>query len=217
MLRPRLIVSLLIENNRLVKTINFKNPRYIGDPLNAVRIFNEKFCDELVLFDIGVTKNDTEINFDLLRKVASVSNMPLCYGGGIRDIQTAEKLIHLGFEKVSISSEFLSNPNLIEKISHKLGTQSIVVTLDIEAKRSLFGRGHFIRQIGSRQKIEKNPLEMALFASELGAGEIIFNSVSDDGMQSGYDLSFAKSISNNLKVPVTFLGGCGELQHMSIC
>ena len=168
-----------------------------------------------MLFDIGVTKNDTEINFDLLRKVASVSNMPLCYGGGIRDIQTAEKLIHLGFEKVSISSEFLSNPNLIEKDFSQAWDSKYRSYIGYRSEAFTFGRGHFIRQIGSRQKIEKNPLEMALFASELGAGEIIFNSVSDDGMQSGYDLSFAKSISNNLKVPVTFLGGCGELQHMS--
>ena len=215
MLRPRIIVSLLIENNRLVKTKRFDEPRYIGDPLNAVRIYNEKRCDELVLFDIGASKNGRSINYDLLSKIASVSNMPLCYGGGINDVEAAEKLVHLGFEKVSVSSAFLARPFLIEEIAKILGSQSVVTTLDVVERRSLLGSKHVI---GNKQNVNtefKDPLAAAKLACELGAGEIIFNSVSMDGMQKGYDLEFARQIKGIVNVPVSFLGGCGELTDMS--
>lgn len=215
MLRPRIIVSLLIENDRLVKTKNFGEPRYIGDPLNAVRIYNEKLCDELVVFDIGACIKSKSISFKLLSKIASVSNMPLCYGGGINDVETAEKLVHFGFEKVSLSSAFLARPLLVEEIAKKLGSQSVVTTLDIAERRGLWGSKYII---GNKQSVDtelKDPFLAAKLACELGVGEIIFNSITSDGMQKGYDLDFAKQIKGVVDVPVSFLGGCGELTDMS--
>jgi cyclase len=204
-----------MENNRLVKTKRFGEPRYIGDPLNAVRIYNEKHCDELVLFDIGASAKDKSINYELLSKIASVSNMPLCYGGGVDNIETAEKLIHLGFEKVSLSSAFLARPSLIEEIAKKIGSQSVVVTIDIAERRSLFGTNYTVENKQNLTSELKDPLVTAKLACDLGAGEIIFNSVSRDGLQNGYDLDFAKKIKGTLNVPISFLGGCGELSDMS--
>jgi cyclase len=204
-----------MENNRLVKTKRFDEPRYIGDPLNAVRIYNEKYCDELVLFDIGASAKYKSINYELLSKIASVSNMPLCYGGGIDNVETAEKIIHLGFEKVSLSSAFLARPLLIEEIAKKIGSQSVVVTIDVAEKRSLFGAKYTVQSKQNLNSELKDPLVTAKLARDLGAGEIIFNSVSRDGLQNGYDLDFVKKIKGNLNVPLSFLGGCGELSDMS--
>ncbi len=215
MLRPRVIVSLLIENGRLVKTIKFGSTRYIGDPLNAVRIYNEKFCDELIVYDIAATPNNTSVNFELLSKFASVSNMPLCYGGGIKEITTAEKLVNLGFEKISISSEFLINPNIVTDIAKKIGSQSVVVTLNVLKHKSLFNKKYFLKNKSGDAPQNTDPLSAAQLAVELGAGEIVFNCVDMDGVQKGYDLDFVKQIKDRLTTPVSFLGGCGELSDMT--
>ena len=132
MLRPRIIPSLLIHKNGLVKTINFKDPKYIGDPINVVRIFNEKEVDELMLFDIDASVNQNEPNYKTIENIASECRMPLCYGGGIKNVEQAKKIFSLGVEKVSISSAAISNPNLIKEIVKKVGSQSMVVVLDVK-------------------------------------------------------------------------------------
>ena len=214
MLRPRIIVSLLIEGGRLVKTVQFRNPRYIGDPLNAVRIFNEKACDELAFFDIGVSKNKSDINFELLEKIASVSNMPLCYGGGISEANTAKEIVNTGFEKISLSSAFIDNPRLVTDIATQIGSQSVVITIDYKSNKNMFGTKYFATKASGQIELRRSPIELAQLACELGAGEIIFNSISKEGTQSGYDYEFAKSIKSSLSVPVTFLGGCKETEDI---
>ena len=132
MLRPRIIPSLLIHKNGLLKTINFKDPKYIGDPINVVRIFNEKKVDELMVSDIDASVNQNEPNYKTIKNIASECRMPLCYGGGIKNVEQAKKIFSLGVEKVSISSAAISNPNLIKEIVKKVGSQSMVVVLDVK-------------------------------------------------------------------------------------
>ena len=134
MLRPRIIPSLLIQDNGLVKTVNFKNPKYVGDPINAVKIFNEKEVDELSIFDIDATFHEKEPNYSLIEKLANQSMMPLCYGGGVKTVEQAERIFSLGVEKIALSSAILKNPNLITKIADRVGSQSVVVVLDVKKK-----------------------------------------------------------------------------------
>lgn len=209
MLRPRLIVSLLLSNNALVKTINFKDPKYIGDPLNAVRIFNEKNVDELFIADIGVTREKKRPNFNLISKISQECRMPICYGGGITNIEDIERIINLGVEKVSISSAFLENPLLVTRANKKFGSQSIVICLDV--KKSRFSRKYFASINNGNKLITKDLFPIIEQLEELGAGELIINSVEKDGMRSGYDLNLCKKISKLTNLPITFLGGAGSL------
>lgn len=214
MLRPRIIVSLLINNGRLVKTKKFSDERYIGDPLNAVRIYNEKQCDELIIFDISASNNNRDPDYDLLEKIATVSNMPLCYGGGVTNVHVAEKLIRLGFEKISVSTQFLRDTNIVKEMSEKLGAQSVVVTLDVVEQRKLFKKEYVLQNNLLDTKSLMSPIEAAKLACDFGAGEIIFNSISLDGLQAGYDLPFAKLVKEKIDIPVSFLGGCSSLSDM---
>ena len=134
MLRPRIIPTLLIHNNGLVKTVNFKNPKYVGDPINAVRIFNEKGVDELAIFDIDATVLGKEPNYGLIERFASQSMMPLCYGGGVKTVKQAQRIFSLGIEKIALSSAILGNPQLIKEISERVGAQSVIVVLDVKKK-----------------------------------------------------------------------------------
>ena len=133
-LRSRFIPILLYSNKGFVKTFNFKNPKYLGDPINVIKIFNEKKANEITIFDIDATSKGTEINFDLLRRISRESKMPVCYGGGVKDVETAEKLLSIGIEKISISSAAILDPTLIKKISKRIGKQSVVITLDVKKK-----------------------------------------------------------------------------------
>lgn len=137
MLRPRIIPSLLIHENGLVKTVNFKDPKYVGDPINAVKIFNEKQVDELVFFDIDATVLNREPDYSLIEKLANQSRMPLCYGGGVKTVEQAQKIFSLGIEKIALSSAVIQNPSLVTQIAQRVGSQSVIVVLDI--KKKLFG------------------------------------------------------------------------------
>src|SRR5690606_29934163 len=137
MLRPRIIASLLVKDNGLVKTTKFKEPRYLGDPMNAVRIFNEKEVDELAVFDISATVNGRGPNFKMIEHMAEECRMPFCYGGGITKVEEAQQVFSLGVEKIAISSSAMSNPQLIADLSEKVGAQSVVVVLDV--KKKMFG------------------------------------------------------------------------------
>jgi cyclase len=179
MLRPRIIPSLLVHRNGLVKTINFKNPKYVGDPINAVKIFNEKEVDELSIFDIDATVIGKEPNYGLIEKLANQSRMPICYGGGVKTVEQAQKIFGLGIEKIALSSSIINDPKLISKISQRVGSQSVIVVLDI--KKKLFG-GYEVYTHNGTQSTGLNPFTFAAKAQELGAGELIINSIDNDGI-----------------------------------
>jgi cyclase len=208
MLRPRIIPSLLIQNNGLVKTINFKNPKYVGDPINAVKIFNEKAVDELAIFDIDATVLGKEPNYNLIERLASQSMMPLCYGGGVKSIEQAKKIFSLGIEKIALSSAIIQNPNLITQISDCVGAQSVIVVLDI--KKKLLG-GYEIYTHNGKKATGIDPLKFIETAQKLGAGEIIINSIDRDGMMKGYDLDLIAKVREKISLPMTVLGGAGSL------
>jgi len=211
MLRPRIIPSLLISNKGLVKTVKFGNPKYVGDPINAVKIFNEKEADELVVFDIDATASGAAPDYATIAKLAAECRMPLCYGGGVREVAQARKIIGLGVEKVAISSAALSTPTLIADIATEIGSQSVVVVLDV--KKSMFGKYEVVTQNG-RKGSGRTPWEVARQAEDMGAGEIVVNSVDRDGEMKGYDLDLAKRIRGSVALPMSVLGGAGSLEDI---
>jgi cyclase len=211
MLRPRIIPSLLIHDNGLVKTVNFKNPKYVGDPINAVKIFNEKGVDELAVFDIDASVFGKEPNYSLIERLANQSMMPLCYGGGVKSIDQARKIFSFGIEKIALSSSIINNPNLITQIADRVGGQSVIVVLDI--KKKLLG-GYEIFTHNGNKSTGLNPLKFVEDAQKLGAGEIIINSIDRDGMMKGYDLELIAKIRERLTIPLTVLGGAGSLNDI---
>lgn len=211
MLRPRIIPSLLIHNNGLVKTINFKNPKYLGDPINTVRIFNEKEVDELAIFDIDASVNNSKPNFNLLKKLANQSRMPLCYGGGIKTVEDALKIFSLGIEKIAINSGIIDRPKLISEIVDKVGSQSVVAVLDV--KKKFFG-GYELAINNGRKLTGINPFDFVKEVQDLNAGEIIVNSIDRDGTMKGFDLELINKIASLVKIPMTVLGGAGSLSDI---
>lgn len=213
MLRPRIIPCLLVRNKGLVKTVKFKEGKYVGDPLNAVKIFNEKEVDELILLDIDATTENREPDFELIRNIAIESRMPLCYGGGVKTVEHAKKIISLGAEKVAISSVALSNPYIITEMAHAVGTQSVIVVIDVKAK-SFFGKQEIVSHNGTKLT-GLNPVEFAKQCEAAGAGEIVINSVDHDGVLDGYDLKLIKEIREAVTLPLTAIGGASSLNDLS--
>lgn len=214
MLRPRIIPCLLIHQGGLVKTQGFKAPKYVGDPINAVKIFNEKESDELVVLDIDATVNGVEPNFDLIAKLAEECRMPLCYGGGIKTAAQAARIIDMGVEKVSISSAAIANPSLLGEIAAAIGRQSVVAVLDVRKRTGLFAKGYEVCTHNARESRKVDPVELAVQLQDAGAGEIVINSVDRDGEMKGYDLELARQVRDALRVPTTFLGGAGSLDDI---
>lgn len=208
MLRPRIIPSLLIQDNGLVKTVNFKNPKYVGDPINAVKIFNEKAVDELAIFDIDATVRGQEPNYSLIERIANQSRMPLCYGGGVKTVEQAQRIFSLGIEKIALSSAVIHNPGLIPQITDRVGAQSVVIVLDV--KRKLFG-GYEVYTHNGKKSTGINPFKFIEEAQKLGAGEIVINSIDQDGIMKGYDMSLIDKARNCTSLPMTVLGGAGTL------
>ncbi len=196
----------------LVKTRQFKDPKYVGDPLNAVKIFNEKQVDELMFVDIDASVHGRLPDLALLRNLAGESRMPLCYGGGISSASQAAQVIALGFEKVSISSAALKRPALIRELVQAVGGQSVVVTLDVRKNKLLGGYTVYTRNGKEKQKV--NLLEFCGQAAELGAGEIVINSIDRDGEMAGYDLHLAKKVRESVSTPLSILGGAGSVDHL---
>ena len=207
MLKPRIIPCLLIRDNGLVKTINFSKEKYIGDPINAVKIFNEKLVDELMVIDIDATIKNQDPNFDLIKKIAAESQMPISYTGGIKNVGQVKKIISYGVEKVGISSRAISNPELISNASQEVGSQSVVVVLDVK-KKMLAGYSVFTHngKIDTGYKLQDLVKD---FASR-GTGELIINSIDNDGKMKGYDINIVKSIKKLVSVPITLIGGAGS-------
>ena len=211
MLRPRIIPSLLIHDNGLVKTVNFKNPKYVGDPINAVKIFNEKAVDELAVFDIDATVLGKEPNYSLIERLASQSMMPLCYGGGVKTVEQAQRIFSLGIEKIALSSAVLHNPKLITEISERVGAQSVIVVLDV--KKKLLG-GYEVYTHNGKKATGVNPFKFVEEAQKLGAGEIVINSIDKDGVMKGYDLDLIAKVREKISLPMTVLGGAGSLDDI---
>jgi cyclase len=208
MLRPRIIPCLLVHEGGLVKTQRFRDPKYVGDPINAVKIFNEKEADELMVLDIDATTSGAEPNFRLIAQFAAECRMPLCYGGGIKTVEQAKRIIGLGVEKVAVSSAALSNPELISEIAVGIGSQSVVVVLDVK-KNFLSGNEVFINN--GLKGTGRSPIDVARQAEQLGAGEVVVNSIDRDGKMGGYDLTLAQQVRKAISLPMTVLGGAGSL------
>jgi len=211
MLRPRIIPSLLLHNKGLVKTVNFKSPKYVGDPINAVRIFNEKEVDELAFFDIDATVLNKEPDYVLIEKLANQSCMPLCYGGGVKTVQQAQKIFGLGIEKIALSSAIIDNPQLVCQIAECVGSQSVIVVLDV--KKKLLG-GYEIYIHNGKKSTGINPIKFAKVLQDLGVGEIIVNSIDQDGVMKGYDMNLIDKIAESISIPLTVLGGAGSLSDI---
>ena len=209
MLRPRITPCLLIRNGGLVKTVQFKDEKYVGDPINAVKIFNEKEADELIVLDIDASVSGAEPNVKLISQFAVECRMPLCYGGGIKTAEQAKRIIGLGVEKVAISSAVMEDPRLISAIAQEVGRQSVVVVFDV-LKRST-GTDYEVWTHNARKNTGKLALEAIREAEKLGAGEIVVNSIDLDGRMKGYDLQLAKSVREATRLPMTVLGGAGSL------
>ncbi len=209
MIRPRLIPALLYRDKGLVKTKQFNNYKYIGDPLNAVRIFNEKNVDELLFIDIDATYKNLEPDYEVIRKISSECRMPLTYGGGIKNISQIEKIISLGVEKVSLSSVLFYDLNLIKKASEVIGKQSIVITLDIKKTNFLKKYKIFIKNGKVNTKID--PIDFIQKVLDYDPGEILINFIDRDGERNGYDIDYISKIFELVKIPITVLGGAGSL------
>ena len=212
MLRPRVIPCLLVHEGGLVKTVGFKTPKYVGDPINAVKIFNEKEADELVVLDIDATVNGAEPDYRMIANLAAECRMPLCYGGGVRSAAQAKKIIGLGVEKVALSAAAIENPNLITQIADEIGRQSVVVVLDV--KKRMLSKEYDVFIHNGKKNTKRSAIEVATQAEALGAGEIVINSIDNDGQMKGYDLVLAQKIRQAVKIPITVLGGAGSLNDI---
>lgn len=214
MLRPRIIPCLLVHRGGLVKTQAFRDAKYVGDPINAVRIFNEKEADELMVLDIDATVNKVEPDFGLIAKLAAECRMPLCYGGGVTTAEQAARIIDMGVEKVAVSAAAIVNPALLTEMAAAVGQQSVVAVLDVRKRTGLFAKGYEVCTHNAKIAHKLDPVNLAKQLQEAGAGEIVINSVDRDGLMQGYDLDLAAQVKQAVNVPVTFLGGAGSLEHL---
>jgi cyclase len=212
MYRPRVIPILLLKGQGLVKSVKFKDYRYIGDPINAVKIFNDLKADELVFLDILASKEKRTISLDFVRNVGDEANMPFAVGGGIRTIENIKEIINAGAEKVIINTFAVENPEFIKEASDEFGSSTIIVSIDV--KKKLFGNKQ-VYTLGGSKSTGKNPVEFAKLMEEKGAGEIIINSIDKDGTMSGYDLELIKEVASAVDIPVVAAGGPGELSDFS--
>lgn len=208
--RPRIIPTLLIDDRDLIKTVQFDKRTYLGDPVNAVKIFNRKGIDELSILDIGATKNIREPDYEILKDIASEAFMPLSYGGGITTLDQVHELLKIGYEKVVIDTALVRNPELIVKSADQFGSQSIVASID--AKRIGSDYKCFISD--GTEETKWNPVDLAKEAECLGAGEIIINSIDNDGMMNGYDIDLVKSVADVVSIPVIAIGGASGINDL---
>mgnify|MGYP000417333584 FL=1 len=211
MLAPRIIPCLLVHNKGLVKTVKFKDAKYVGDPINAVKIFNEKESDELIVLDIDATVEGREPDYKMIENLAAECRMPLCYGGGIKTVEQATRIFNLGVEKIALSSAVIENLKLVSDISKEVGSQSVVVVIDV--KKKMFG-GYDIYTHNGTKKTNIDLEKFIIELQSLGIGEIVINSIDNDGVMKGYDLSLIEKIKPLINVPMTVLGGAGTLEDI---
>lgn len=209
--RPRIIPCLTIQDNDLVKTIQFKNPRYIGDPVNSVKIFNDKGVDELCILDITASKLNKEPNFQLLQEIANEAFMPLSYGGGLKTLDHVKRIIKMGYEKVVFNTSFINDPQLIKDTVSFLGSSGVVISIDV--KKNMFGKYVVYINDGS-QEVKMSLIDVIKLVEDLDAGEIIINSITNDGMMEGYDLNLIRLVSESVSVPVIAIGGAKDVSDL---
>lgn len=207
---PRVIAALTMLDGRLVRTVNFKKPSYVGDPINAVKIFNDKGTDELVLLEIGDKPFD-ETRVQFIHKIASEAFMPISYGGGVRDISQVRTVIRSGFEKVVLNTVLHESPGIAAEAAREFGAQAVVAS--IEVGKGFIG-GKKVRTECGRRSTKWAPVDWARKCEEFGCGEIVLTSIDRDGMMSGYDLDLVKEVSDAVSVPVIVLGGAGTVDHL---
>jgi cyclase len=212
MLRSRIIPCLLVHNKGLVKTVEFKEPKYVGDPINAVKIFNEKAVDELIVLDIDASKEKRSPDFEMIKNLAIECRMPFCYGGGIKTVEEVKKIISLGAEKVAVSSSAIRNFDIIGKMSTAVGAQSIVVVLDVMKKGLLGNYEIFVENGTIRTGIKVKDYINQL--NQIDIGEILVNSIDRDGKMIGYDFNLIDMVRELTDVPITALGGVGSLDDI---
>lgn len=208
MLQHRVIPALLLLNNGLVKTTRFKDPKYVGDPINAIRIFNEKEVDELMLLDITASKENREPNFEMIEQIAGECFMPLAYGGGVRSVEHAKRIFALGVEKICIQSAALENPGLVSEMAKRFGSQSLMVSVDV--KRNWLGKPKLYNSANA-SSIGADWLECTKQLVDAGAGEVLLNAVDRDGTLQGPDLALIEQLSAVIDVPLIAVGGVGSL------
>ena len=210
MRRIRIIPVLLIQNGGLVKSIKFKNHTYIGDPINAVKIFNEKEVDELVILDISASKDNRKPTIEQISDIAGEAFMPLSYGGGIKDFDTASRIFKMGFEKIVLNSVIFEKPQLVTQLANHFGSQSVIVSIDY--KRDFFGRINMYSNGGSKKQ-NGDLLGFVKQIESLGAGELLLTSIDQEGTWQGYDLSTLKVVSEAIDIPVIINGGAGDMRN----
>ena len=210
MLRPRAIPCLLLQRGRLVKTVKFDRPQYVGDPINAVRIFNDMEVDEIAVLDIGATAAGTGIPFDLIGEMASECFMPMMYGGAIKSVEDARAILKLGVEKVAINSAAATDPSLITRVADAFGSQAVVAAIDVRKK--MFGGYRAFAKSGSQAIAPVAEWVKTMEAA--GAGEILITSIDRDGTMEGYDLELVKLVTSSVRCPVIACGGAGSLDDM---
>lgn len=211
MLRPRAIPCLLMRKGRLVKTVRFDKPNYVGDPINAVRIFNDMEVDEIIVLDIGATPDQSGIRFDIIGEMASECFMPMAYGGGITSVDEARRVFKLGVEKVVINSAAVSNLSVMTEVAAAFGNQAVVASVDV--KKRMFG-GYRVMTKGGRTAVDVPLVEWMQRLERAGAGELMITSIDRDGMMQGYDLELIRAATAAVKIPVIAAGGAGTVAHM---
>ncbi len=208
---PRIIPVLLLDYDGLVKTVKFKKPNYLGDPINAVKIFNDKLADEIVVLDITATEEGRKPNFDLIQEIGSEAFMPFAYGGAIDNVEDAIRILKFGAEKIILNKIVFTNPQLVTDLASKIGSSSVVVCIDI--KKNLFGKYEVYSDRG-RKNTKLDPIEHAKAMIELGAGEIFVNNISNDGVMQGYDWKYLTKLITAVEVPVVVCGGAKSKDDM---
>jgi len=211
MFRPRVIPVLLLKNQGLVKSIKYKNYNYIGDPINAVKIFNDLEADELVFLDIDASKENRLIPLEFVKKVGNEANMPFAVGGGIKSIRDIKEIINAGAEKVILNTHAVLNRNLIYDAANEFGNSTIAISIDV--KKNFLGKEQ-VYIYGGKVNSKISPIEFAKIAESEGAGEIIINSIANDGLMNGYNIPLIKNLSENLTIPVIASCGAGSYKHL---
>ena len=211
MLRPRVLPALLLQGGRLVKTVRFRKPRYVGDPINAVRIFNEKEVDELIVIDIDAGRAGVSIPLKLITRIAGECFMPMTYGGGIRTLDQIAQIMAAGVEKVSINRAAVADRGFVARAAKRFGSQSIVVSIDV--RRRLFGQ-YEICVDGGRRRAGLEPVSLALELESEGAGEILLTSINQEGTMTGYDVDLVRRVASAVSIPVIACGGAGSIDDV---
>lgn len=212
MLQKRVIPCLLLRDGALVKTVNFKNFGYIGDPANTIRIFNELEVDELILLDIIASSSNQDPDYEIIEEVSSECFMPLTYGGGIKTVDQVKKILNIGVEKIAINTSAVNNTSLIKDLVKNFGSQCIIGSID--AKKNIFGNYRVVTNDGN-QNTNIDPIEWAMKLENLGVGELLLTSINNEGTWRGYDQNLVKNIVEKVSIPVIANGGAGSLEHIS--